>query len=155
LSPITRASGREFPRAVATLAFGRHVEEDPINEPDLRATSDYAETFLPEEPATVTARERARDSGVDAISPSVGACLAFLAATLDAQAVVDIGTGTGVAACWLMRGMPGAGVLTTIDTEAEDQRRSGLLAQSYSPHQRLGTRCHVSTRRCVVRPRFH
>jgi predicted O-methyltransferase YrrM len=54
----------------------------------------------------------------------VGATLAFLAAALDAQAVVEIGTGTGVSACWLLRGMPASGVLTTIDTEAEHQRQA-------------------------------
>ncbi|MDQ1681903.1 MAG: hypothetical protein QOH99_444 [Frankiaceae bacterium] len=70
----------------------------------------------------MSARDRARDSGVGAISPAVGAALAFLTATLDASAVVEIGTGAGVSACWLLRGMPATGVLTSIDTEAEHQR---------------------------------
>jgi predicted O-methyltransferase YrrM len=102
----------------------RRAEEDAISEPDLRASWDYADTFLPEAPAAAAARDRARDSGVGAVSPAVGATLAFLAAALDAQAVVEIGTGTGVSACWLLRGMPASGVLTTIDTEAEHQRQA-------------------------------
>ncbi len=41
---------------------------------------------------------------------------------LDARAVVEIGTGTGVSGVWLMRGMRPDGVLTTVDIEAEHQR---------------------------------
>jgi predicted O-methyltransferase YrrM len=41
---------------------------------------------------------------------------------LDARAVVEIGTGTGVSGLWLLRGMRPDGVLTTVDTEAEHQR---------------------------------
>ncbi|MCU1677111.1 MAG: methyltransferase [Frankiales bacterium] len=37
---------------------------------------------------------------------------------------MEIGTGTGVSACWLLRGMPASGVLTSIDTEAEHQRQA-------------------------------
>ena len=51
-----------------------------------------------------------------------GAALRFLAAVLDARAVVEIGTGTGVSGLWLLRGMRADGVLTTVDTEAEHQR---------------------------------
>jgi len=41
---------------------------------------------------------------------------------LDARAVVEIGTGTGVSGLWLLRGMRPDGVLTSVDTEAEHQR---------------------------------
>ena len=41
---------------------------------------------------------------------------------LDARAVVEIGTGTGVSGLWLLRGMRADGVLTTVDIEAEHQR---------------------------------
>ncbi|WP_425489404.1 O-methyltransferase [Nocardioides piscis] len=41
---------------------------------------------------------------------------------LDARAVVEIGTGTGVSGLWLLRGMRSDGVLTTVDIEAEHQR---------------------------------
>jgi predicted O-methyltransferase YrrM len=51
-----------------------------------------------------------------------GAALRFLAAVLDARAVVEIGTGTGVSGLWLLRGMRSDGVLTTVDIEAEHQR---------------------------------
>jgi predicted O-methyltransferase YrrM len=54
--------------------------------------------------------------------PGGGAALRFLAAVLDARAVVEIGTGCGVSGVWLMRGMHPEGVLTSIDVEAEHQR---------------------------------
>jgi predicted O-methyltransferase YrrM len=41
---------------------------------------------------------------------------------LDARAVVEVGTGTGVSGLWLLRGMRADGVLTTVDIEAEHQR---------------------------------
>ena len=48
--------------------------------------------------------------------------LRLLAAASGARAVVEIGTGAGVAALYLLRGMPDDGVLTTIDVEVEHQR---------------------------------
>ena len=41
---------------------------------------------------------------------------------MEARAVVEVGTGTGVSGLWLLRGMRSDGVLTTIDIEAEHQR---------------------------------
>ena len=59
---------------------------------------------------------------------------------LDARAVVEIGTGTGVSGVWLLRGMRADGVLTTVDIEAEHQR---LAKQSFAeagiPAQRART----------------
>jgi predicted O-methyltransferase YrrM len=40
--------------------------------------------------------------------------------------VVEIGTGCGVSAIWLLRGMNAEGVLTSIDIEAEHQRLARL-----------------------------
>src|SRR5450631_709496 len=61
--------------------------------------------------------------------PGGGAALRFLAALLDARAVVEIGTGCGVSGVWLLRGMHPEGVLTTIDVEGEHQR---LAKQTYA-----------------------
>ncbi|MFE6969497.1 O-methyltransferase [Isoptericola sp. NPDC057653] len=68
------------------------------------------------------ARERAAELGCHAASPGTGALLQVVAASLGARAVVEVGTGTGVAALWMLRGMPADGVLTTIDAELEHQR---------------------------------
>ncbi len=83
---------------------------------------DYAETYLAEDAVLTAARRRAREVGVGTIGSGGGAVLRLLAAVVDARSVVEIGTGTGVSGLWLLRGMRCAGVLTTIDTEAEHQR---------------------------------
>jgi len=41
---------------------------------------------------------------------------------VQARAVIEIGTGTGVSGVWLLRGMRRDGVLTTIDNDPEHQR---------------------------------
>ncbi|GAB3265344.1 O-methyltransferase [Alteromonas gracilis] len=56
------------------------------------------------------------------IGAGAGAALGFLASVLEARAVVEVGTGTGVSGLWLLRGMRPDGVLTSVDTEAEHQR---------------------------------
>jgi predicted O-methyltransferase YrrM len=56
------------------------------------------------------------------IGPGGGAVLRFLAASVRARAVVEVGTGAGVSGIYLLRGMAGDGVLTSIDLEGEHQR---------------------------------
>ena len=82
----------------------------------------YADALVAEADVLLRARERAQEVGVVAIGPGGGAALRFLAAVLDARAVVEVGTGTGVSGLWLLRGMRADGVLTTVDIEAEHQR---------------------------------
>lgn len=48
--------------------------------------------------------------------------LRFLAAAVNAKAVVEIGTGAGVASGWLLAGMRPDGVLTSVDVEVEHQQ---------------------------------
>jgi predicted O-methyltransferase YrrM len=57
-----------------------------------------------------------------------------LAATLNARAVVELGTGVGVSGTWLLRGMRNDGVLTTIDTRPEHQQvaRETFVAAGYA-----------------------
>ena len=83
---------------------------------------DYANAWLNEPEPLREARTRADESGVDAISPAVSALLTFLAASVQAQAVVEVGTGTGVSGAALLAGMTPGGILTSIDVEAEYQR---------------------------------
>ncbi|MBD8078111.1 O-methyltransferase [Cellulosimicrobium arenosum] len=82
----------------------------------------YCEEFVPEDDVLLRARDRAAELGCPAIRPGAGAALRVLAAALSARSVVEVGTGTGVASLWLLRGMPADGVLTTIDVEVEHQR---------------------------------
>lgn len=57
-----------------------------------------------------------------AVDPPTGAVLRLLAASTRAKTVVELGTGVGVSALWLLRGMREDGVLTSVDSEAEHQR---------------------------------
>src|SRR6266536_6539867 len=101
----------------------------------LAASRDYAETYLAEDAPLAAARARAAELGCSPIGTGGGAALQFLAAVLDARAVVEIGTGTGVSGLWLLRGMRPDGILTTIDVEAEHQRmaRRIFLEAGYQP----------------------
>jgi predicted O-methyltransferase YrrM len=93
-----------------------------VTDPISAASWSYSEAFVVEDDVLSHARERAQEVGVVAIGPGGGAALRFLASVLDARAVVEIGTGTGVSGLWLLRGMRADGVLTTVDIETEHQR---------------------------------
>ena len=82
----------------------------------------YAEQFVAEDEVLGNARARAQEVGVSPVGSGAGAALRFLASVVQARAVVEIGTGTGVSGLWLLRGMRSDGVLTTVDTQAEHQR---------------------------------
>lgn len=60
--------------------------------------------------------------GVAPVGNGAGATLRFLASLVQAKAVAEVGTGTGVSGLWLLRGMVDGGVLTSVDLEAEHQR---------------------------------
>ncbi len=127
-----RAAGPRHDRLGAPCgrAPARRVCRRPvITTPITPASWSHAEAFVPEDDVLAAARARAEEVGVTPISPGGGASLRFLASVLEARAVVEIGTGTGVSGLWLLRGMRGDGVLTTVDIEAEHQR---LARQSFS-----------------------
>ncbi|MDQ7991715.1 MAG: class I SAM-dependent methyltransferase [Propionicimonas sp.] len=85
------------------------------------ANLEFADAFVPLSTAAQAARSHASDHGLSPVSPGAAAALTFLAATLKARNVVEIGTGTGVASVALLEGMAPDGVLTSIDNEAELQ----------------------------------
>jgi predicted O-methyltransferase YrrM len=89
---------------------------------DDRRNRDFVESWLGEDEVQLAARRRGTDLGAVPIGPGGGAALRFLAASVAARSVVEIGTGAGVSGLWLLRGMVADGVLTTIDVEAEHQR---------------------------------
>ena len=83
----------------------------------------YADRFAVESPEMTAARERAAHlPGSPAVEPAVGATLAVLAAGVAARSVVSIGSGGGLAALWLLRGMRPDGVLTALDGDPEQLR---------------------------------
>jgi predicted O-methyltransferase YrrM len=81
----------------------------------------YAEEFVVERPDIALARQHSLELGVDAITPSMGAQLAVLAAATSAKSIIEIGTGCGVSGLWLLTGGTNA-VLTTIDLELDYQQ---------------------------------
>ncbi len=81
-----------------------------------------SQNFIPEDTHLTNARNKSIELGLIPIGQGAGALLRFLASTIDASNVVEIGTGTGVSGLWLIRGMNSAGVLTSIDSDAERQR---------------------------------
>jgi predicted O-methyltransferase YrrM len=80
----------------------------------------FVDDYVVEPDHILLAREHSLELGVDAVSPSVGAQLAVLAAALKARSIVEIGTGTGVSGLWLLTGAPTA-TLTSIDSEPDHQ----------------------------------
>src|SRR4051794_16876188 len=83
---------------------------------------DYTEAWVGEDEALLSARRRGAELGAVPIGPGGGAVLRFLASSVAARAVVEIGTGAGVSGIYLLRGMATEGVLTSIDVEGEHQR---------------------------------
>ncbi len=97
----------------------------------------FAEAWLPEDDVLAAARQRAVEVGVTAVSPGGGAVLRLLAAATGAHAAVETGTGTGVSALWILRGMRPDGILTSIESEPEHQRLArGALKDAAIPSGR-------------------
>ncbi|MFJ2767762.1 O-methyltransferase [Streptomyces sp. NPDC087300] len=82
----------------------------------------FSDAFVAEDEALRWARDRAQETGLPSVSPGTGAALRMLAATADAKAVAEIGTGTGVSGIHLLHGMRPDGVLTTVDPEPDRQQ---------------------------------
>jgi predicted O-methyltransferase YrrM len=93
----------------------------------------WLDSWLPEDSALTAARSRAAEVGVPCVDNVTGSVLRLLAAAGGAKAVVELGTGAGVSALWLMRGMRPDGILTTVDPETEHQRlaKQSLLEGGY------------------------
>ncbi len=68
------------------------------------------------------ARSRGDELGCTPTTRPTAALLRLMAAAVQAQAVVEIGTGAGISGAALLAGMTPAGVLTSIDVEAEHHR---------------------------------
>ena len=85
----------------------------------------FAEELFDETPAMHRARIRADEMGIECITAATGAQLAFIASSLSAKSIVEVGTGTGLSGLWLMHGSKAA-TLATIDTETEHQAAAKL-----------------------------
>lgn len=123
---------------------GRHVVGDDVlrsslltmtGPDDLRALHAHVEGYLAEDDVLGDVRARAAALGATPVGHGAGVGLRFLAATIGARAVVEVGTGLGVSGLWLLRGMAADGVLTSIDVDPEAQRsaRAAFTASGYGP----------------------
>jgi predicted O-methyltransferase YrrM len=101
---------------------------------DPSALRDHVEGYIAEDDVLLSARSSA-PLGCVPVGAGAGAGLRFLAATISARAVVEIGTGTGVSGLWLLGGMAPDGVLTSIDVDPEHQRiaRGAFTAAGHGP----------------------
>ena len=89
----------------------------------------YSESFIGESVDKLQARSRGSEVGAIDVTPGVGAYLRHLANILDAQSVVEIGTGSGVGALWVLEGMLPSGTLTSIDGEQEHSAIAKIALQ--------------------------
>jgi predicted O-methyltransferase YrrM len=90
----------------------------------------FAEDFVGESEQAAQARERAAQLGVAPIGRGSASALTLLASVVQARAVVEVGTGSGVSGLALFAGMQPDGVLTSVDIEPEHQQaaREAFLA---------------------------
>jgi predicted O-methyltransferase YrrM len=90
----------------------------------------FAEDFVDESEESAEARQKARQLGVAPIGRGSASALTFLAKVVQAKAVVEVGTGSGVSGLALFAGMQPDGVLTSVDIEPEHQQaaREAFLA---------------------------
>ncbi|MEY4990540.1 MAG: hypothetical protein RIS08_766 [Actinomycetota bacterium] len=80
----------------------------------------FAEDYPLEPDQIRTARRHADELGVESITPATGAQLALIAAVGKAKNIVEVGTGAGVSALWLLSASSDS-IVTTIDSEPEYQ----------------------------------
>ena len=75
----------------------------------------FSENFIAEDTVISRARARGVEVGSENTSPLVGSLLRYLTHLVGASSVVEVGTGSGVSALWIFKGLPSNGVLTSID----------------------------------------
>lgn len=97
-----------------------HPGEDTDRTVDQLSLAQLTEVAAVEDSVLSAARGRA-GMEVAVPSPPVGALLAWVAASLGAKHVVEIGGAAGVSGLWLLRGMADKGTLTTIEPDPHAQ----------------------------------
>ena len=96
------------------------------NTPEIRTLDsrslDYAEDFVLLDELISQTRDEAITLGVEVSSTGALAFLTFIAKTIKATNVVEIGTGTGSSGLALLAGMTKESILTSIDSQADWQQ---------------------------------
>lgn len=89
------------------------------------ATAIDIDTLAPsEDDAMRSARQLSEDEGVTPVTHLGGAWLRWFAGVRPARDVVELGSGIGYSALWLLAGMHPRGMLTTIESDADRQARA-------------------------------
>ena len=79
----------------------------------------YVRSLLEQEDEPLrAARARSEEADIPAVPPETGALLRFLARTVGARQIVEIGSGGGYSGLWFLGGMGDRGILTTIEVES-------------------------------------
>lgn len=100
----------------------------------------YAEAWAEEDPQVIGARRQAEQLGAPSIGKATGSLLRLITAMLGAEAVVEVGSGTGVSGGWILAGMGEHGVLTTVDRDPELQAAArDTFIRMGVPHTRVRT----------------
>ena len=106
----------------------------------------YTEEIADQDDVIAKARALGEELGAPAVSRASGAMLRTLAGAMGARTVLEIGTGTGTSALYLLEGMAASGVITSIDIESEFHKAArGLFPRrryplsAHSPNHRTGT----------------
>ncbi|MFJ9901473.1 O-methyltransferase [Streptomyces sp. NPDC101152] len=126
-----------FPAPTDTVTPRQPRGQERVITGNRQASWAFADAYAAEDEAVRWARDRAREAGLRSVSPGTGAALRLLAASVDAKAVAEIGTGTGVSGIHLLHGMRPDGVLTTVDPEPEHQQfaRQAFRASGFASNR--------------------
>lgn len=81
----------------------------------------FSEQFNGPDPLLDAARTHSHEFGIGPVSQTTAKTLTLLARLLKPVAAVEVGTGVGTSTLSLLRGMPNAGILTSIDTNSTTQ----------------------------------
>ena len=78
----------------------------------------FSEQYNGPDPLLDAARTHSHEFGIAPVSQTTAKTLTLLARLLTPVAAVEVGTGVGTSTLSLLRGMPTAGILTSIDTNS-------------------------------------
>lgn len=90
----------------------------------------YAEDFRPDTEAALEGRSEADALGQTPLSRGTASLLTVLAKSIQAKAVVEIGTAAGVSGLALFAGMHDQGIITSVDTDHDNQAAARRLFQT-------------------------
>ena len=89
----------------------------------------FSEQYNGPDPLLDAARTHSHEFGLAPVSQTTARTLTLLARLLTPVAAVEVGTGVGTSTLSLLRGMPRAGILTSVDTNSTAQSAARDLVE--------------------------